>query len=141
MRSSLEYACEEFFIRIFQADSRLSGKTIVHFDDERKAKSDAIIVQGKEGNHNLAGPGGFDVEMMVEYRSPIGTTKAISDLISAAIRESVYASPLAIKARAGMARKAGLSELVIKDESTSERQNSEDLRRRIITFPLQAKLH
>lgn len=140
MRNSLENAVEEFFVKLFKADSRLSGKSIVHSDREGKAGSNAIVVTAKQGNHNLAGFGGFDVEVGIEYRSPGGTKKASNDLVAAAMQDIVYNSTLSPIARKAMATAAGLADLLIKDESTSDRQNSQDLRKRMLTFPLQARL-
>lgn len=139
MKNSLEQACETFFIKLFRADPRLKGKEIVHFEEERKAKNFAIIVEAKQGNHNLAAKGGYDVEVTVELRTPIGAKKANTEIVSAALHEIVYenADPRALNL---MAVEAGLSDLLIKDESTSDRQNSTDLRKRMLSFPLQAKL-
>lgn len=140
MKNSLEYACEDFFLRLFRSDPRLKGKALVHFDEEQKAKSNAIVVAAKQGNHNLAGFGGYDVEMTVEYRAPGKTTKAQNDLIASALHTIVYGQIVDVRARAQMARNAGFSDLLIKDESTSDRQNTADLRKRILVFPLQAKM-
>lgn len=141
-KSSLEIACEKFFIKLFKADSRLTGKEFFHFDEEQKAKSNAIIVQAKQGNHALAGFGGYELELMVEYRTPGKMTKSQNDLIVSALYSIVYGTVTSTEARARgqMASNVGLSNLLIKDESTSDRQNSQDLRKRTLTFPLQAKL-
>lgn len=140
MSNSLESACEKFFVALFKADPRSAGKTVVQFDEESKAPPKAIVVQAKQGSHNLAGPGGYDVEMTIEYRGPIKTSKAENDLTAAMLHEIIYDSTLSLPTRATMATAAGLSELVIKDESTGDRQNTSDLRKRSITVPLQAKL-
>lgn len=140
MKNSLEFACEDFFLRLFRSDSRLKGKTLVHFDEEQKAKSNAIVVEAKQGNHNLAGFGGYDVEITVEYRAPSKTTKRENDLIASALHTLIYGQIVDVRARALMAKNAGFSDLLIKDESTSDRQNTDNLRKRILVFPLQAKL-
>lgn len=140
MSNSLEFACEDFFIRLFKADSRSAAKNIVHFDEESKAPTKAIVIQAKQGNHNLAGPGGYDVEVIVEYRAPVGTSKAENDLTSSALHEIIYDSTIPLATRSAMATAAGLSQLVIKDEVTGDRSNTQDLRKRTITIPLQAKL-
>lgn len=140
MSNSLEFAVEGFFIALFKADSRLSGKPIVHFDEEEKAPTRGIVVQAKQGGHNLAGPGGYDVEVMIEYRASGKTSKAENDLTAAGIHSVVYDSPLNFTDRRQMALNVGLSDLLIKDESTGDRQNTQDLRKRVITFPCQAKL-
>lgn len=140
MSNSLESACEKFFVALFKADSRSAGRDVVQFDEESKAKPKAIVIQAKQGGHNLAGPGGYDVEMTIEYRAPIKTSKAENDLTAAMLHEIIYDSTLSLASRSAMAVTAGLSELVIKDESSGDRQNSPDLRKRTITVPLQAKL-
>lgn len=140
MSNSLEFAVETFFIALFKADSRLSGKTIVHFDEEEKAPTKGVIVQAKQGGHNLAGPGGYDLEVMIEYRSSGKTSKTENDLTAAAMHEIVYDSTLSPTVRRQMAVDAGLADLLIKDESTGDRQNTQDLRKRVITLPCQARL-
>lgn len=141
MPSSLEKATEDFFIAIFKADSRLSGKSIVHFEEEEKAPTKAIVVQAKQGEHTLAGPGGYSVEVIVEYRAAGKTSKAENDLAAAAIHQVVYERAVVNQAALEAMRiAAGLELIVIKDESTGDRQNTADLRKRVITFPCQAKL-
>lgn len=140
MKNSLEFAVEDFFIRLFRATGLLKGKEIVHFEEERKAKANAIIVQGKIGEVNEAGPGGFDVEMTIEYRAPINTTKQTNNLVVSAMRDVIYNSQLAVTARRQMAIKAGLESLVIKNESSSDIRNSDSLRHHVLTIPLQAAL-
>jgi hypothetical protein len=139
MSNSLEFSCEDFFIRLFKADARSAGKELVHFDEETVGKSNAIVFQAKQTAKNLAGFGGYDVEMTIEYRSPIGTSQAERDKGAALIHEIVYESTLNPAVRAAMATAAGLSDLVIKDESGGDRQNTSDLRKRTVTLPLQAK--
>lgn len=138
MRNSLEIAVEKFFIAVLRSDPRLTGKQFFHFDQESKAKSNAIIVQAKIGGRNLAAIGGYDLEAMIEYRSPALTKKEQNDLVVAAINEVIQGTPQATLQL--MKTEAGLSDIVIKDESSSDRQNTADLRKRMITFPVQAKL-
>lgn len=140
MPNSLEFSCETFFIKLFQADSRSAGKACVHFDEEEKAPTKAIVIQAKQGNHNLAGPGGYDLEMSIEYRGPIGTSKAENDLTSGMLHDIVYDSTIDPVVLRQMAIDAGLSQLLIKDESAGDRSNTSDLRKRTITLPIQAKL-
>lgn len=140
MKNSLEKATESFFIKLLKADPRLNRNQFFHFDEEKKAKSSAIVVQARQGNHNLAGPGGFDLEVSAEYRSPGKTTQATNDLISAALHEAVYQSSVSASAMQTMRKNSGLSHIVIKDEVTGDRQNSNDLRKRTVSFPVQAGL-
>jgi hypothetical protein len=140
MSNSLEKACEDFFIALFAADPRSAGKQLANFDEDSTANSNAIVFQAKQGAKQLAADGGYDVEMIIEYRSPIGTAKSERDQGSALIHQVVYESTLTTNARAALATAAGLSCLLIKDESTGDRQNSSDLRKKIVTLPLQAKL-
>lgn len=58
MPSSLEFATEEFFIRLFGQDSRSAGKALLHFDEDSNAASNAVVFQAKEGaQHQPADPG------------------------------------------------------------------------------------
>lgn len=138
MKNSLEFAVEDFFLRMLRSTSLLKGKELVHFEEERTAKSNAIIVQAKAGNRNLAGPGGYDLEVMVEFRAPAKTTKRQNDLTAGAIWETAENQSQAVLQK--IKTSAGLEFIVIKDESSSDRQNSQELRKRTMTFPVQAKL-
>lgn len=141
MANSLEYSCEAFFIALFAADSRSAGKELSHFDKETLAGSNAIVFQAKEGGQHLpADPGCSELEMVIEYRSPIGTSDAERDQGAALIHQVVYASTLSTNARAALATAAGIGKLLIKDEATGDRSNSSDLRKRTVTLPLVAKL-
>lgn len=137
MANSLEKSCEAFFIALFKADPRSAGKSVVNFDEEAKAPTKAIVVQAKQGNHNLAGPGGYDLEITVEYRAPLKTSKAENDLAAKMLHEIIYESTEDLQA---IKTAAGLEFIVIKDESSGDRTNSADLRKRTLTLPIQAKL-
>lgn len=140
MPNSLEFSVEGFFVALFKADSRSAGKDVCHFDEESSAKTKAIVVQAKQGAHSLAGPGGYELEVMIEYRGPFGTSKAENNLTAAMLHDIVYDSTVSLPDRAAMATAAGLSELLIKDESSGTRSNSADLRKRTLMLPVQAKL-
>lgn len=140
MANSWEFSVEDFFIRLFKADPRSAAKNVCHFDEETKAKSKSIVIKATQGTHSLAGPGGYEGEVLVEYRGPIGTSRAENDLTASALHDIVYDSTLSLAARAIMATAAGLADLLIKDEATGDRQNTNDLRKRAITLPVQARL-
>ena len=141
MPSSLEFACEDFFIRLFKADSRSAGKTVAHFDEDDAAKSNAITIRAQQGNRQLAGFGGYDLDVTVEYRAPIKkASKAEKDLTAKMLNSIIYESAIPVNDRAAMATATGLSDLLIKDEVTGDRQNTDNLRKRSITLPVQAKL-
>lgn len=140
MANSLEFSCEDFFIRLFQADARSAGKELLHFSGSTLASSNAIVFEAKQGQKNLAAFGGYDLEMIIEYRSPIGTPDAERDQGAALIHDIIYDSTLTLGARAAMATAAGLADLLIKDEAGGERENTSDLRKRTVTLPLQARL-
>lgn len=140
MSNSIEFAVESFFIALFQADSRSAGKQVCHFDESTDAQANAITIKCQQGNHSLAGFGGYEAEVTIEYRASLTTDKASNDLTAAMLLSIVYDSSLSLAARAAMATAAGLSDLLIKDENSSDRQNTQDLRKRSITLPIQAKL-
>lgn len=140
MSNSLEFSTEAFFVALFAADARSAGKNPCHFDEDTDATTTAIVMQAKQGAHSLAAFGGYELEVSIEYRSPIGATKAENDLVAKMLLEVVYNSTISTVTRAAMATTAGLSDLLIKDESTGDRQNTNDLRKRTITLPVQAKL-
>lgn len=138
--NSLEFSVEDFFVRLFNADTRSAGKKVCHFDESDDAETKSIVVKAKQGVRNLAAFGGFDVEVEIEYRAPIGTDRAENDQVAQMLWSVIYASTIDPAVRAAMATSAGLSDLLIKDESSGERQNTNDLRKRTITLPVQAKL-
>lgn len=142
MANSLEYSLESFFIALLKADPRTAGKDVCHFDEVTEAQKKAFVVQAKQGNHSLAGPGGYEVEATIEYRSPLKTSKAENDATAALLLSAIYDSTVSISDKTAMVIAAGLSPaaFLIKDESTGEHQNTNDLRKRAITLPCIAKL-
>lgn len=140
MANSLESSVEDFFIRLFSADSRSAGKNPCHFDKSTDATTLAIVIKAKQGTHELAAFGGYLLEVEIEYRAPLNTPDSENDLTAAMMHSIVYESTLSGATVAAMATSAGLSDLLIKDEATGERQNTNDLRKRTITLPVQAKL-
>lgn len=139
MANSLEFSVETFFISLFAADSRSAGKLLAHFATEASASSNSLIFEAKQGEKSLAAFGGYLMEMEITYRVPIGTSEAEQDQGAALIHEVVYESTINPATRAAMATAAGLSDLLIKDESAGDRQNTADLRKRSVTLPIQAK--
>lgn len=140
MKKSLESSVELLFIKLLRSDSRLSGKSIVHFDQESKAKSAEVIVRATQGERNLSAFGGHDVEVVVEYRAPAKTPATVNSIISAAIRESIESPSLAQSVLVNMRNKSGLIDILIRDETAGDRQNATDLRKRSFTFPVQARM-
>lgn len=140
MKKSLEYSCEEFFIALFRADPRLSGMEIVHFDEERIAKHPALIMQAKQQAHELAGPGGYNLDISVEYRSKIGTPKEQNDIVAAALQDLVFGNSVPNSTLETIRENAGLRFILVKDESTSDRSNEDNLRKWTYVFPVQADL-
>ena len=142
MANSLEFSLEAFFIALLKADNRTAGKDVVHFDEADKAKPLALIVRAQQGAKNLAGPGGYELEVMIEYRSPLKTSKAENDAVAALLQSAIYDSSVTVAAKTAMVVAAGLSPaaFLIKDESTGDRQNTNDLRKRVVTLPCIAKL-
>lgn len=140
MSNSLEFSVESFFIALFKADARSAGKDVLHFDEETKAATKAIVIEAKQGMRQLAGPGGYDLTVEIEYRGQIGTSRAENNITAAMLHDIVYDSTIDPTVRRQMAIDAGLADLLIKDESSGDRQNTSDLRKRTISLPIQAKL-
>lgn len=140
MANSWEFSVEAFFVALLKADPRTAAKNVCHFEEEDQAKTKSIVVKAKQGGHTLAAFGGFEGEVEIVYRAPSKTSRAENDLTAKAIHEVVYESTISVVARAAMATAAGLSDLLIKDESTGDRQNTADLRKRSITLPIQARI-
>lgn len=141
MSNSLEFSVEDFFIRLFKADPRSAGKEVCHLDEDTSGKANAIVIKAQQGNRNLAAFGGYDLEVEITYRAPIKkASKAEKDAAAKMLNSIIYESTISVMDRAAMATAAGLADLVIKDESSGDRQNTADLRKRMITLPVQAKL-
>lgn len=141
MANSLEFSTEDFFIRLLKLDSRLSGKPILHNDEEEKAPTKAVVIKATQGESNLAAFGGFNIEVMLELRSPGKTSRVENDRMAAAITEVVYDRNIVSQSTLQQIRAdAGLANILIRDESSGGRQNTKDLRKRTITFPCQARL-
>lgn len=141
MANSLEFSVETFFVELFKSDARSAGKTISHFDEDTTGKSNAIVIRAQQGARQLAAFGGFDLEVEIIYRAPIKkSSKAEKDAGAKMLNSIVYESTIPLATRAAMATSAGLSDLVIKDEASGDRSNTENLRKRSITLPIQAKL-
>lgn len=141
MPNSLENSVEDFFVLLFKADPRSAAKNICHHEEEGSAEELAIVIRAVQGAHSLAGPGGYELEVTVEYRAPIGTSEAENDLTSAALHQIVYERTVVNQAALDQFRiLAGLDFLLVKDESAGDRQDTQDLRKRSITLPVQAKL-
>lgn len=141
MANSLEFSVEAFFVALIKADPRSAGKEIAHFDEDTTGKSNAIVVQAKQGANNLAGFGGADLEVQITYRAPIKkASKVEKDAAAKILNSIIYNSTISVMDRAAMATAAGLSDLLIKDEANGDRENTGDLRKRSIVLPVQAKL-
>lgn len=141
MSNSLEFSVEEFFLKLFKADPRSVGKEVCHLDEDTKGKSNAIVIKAQQGAHNLAAFGGFEVEVEITYRAPIKkASKAEKDLTAKMLNSIVYESTIPSATRAAMATAAGLSDMIIKDEASGNRENTQDLKKRTIILPCVAKL-
>lgn len=139
MKTSLEKALEACFIGLYRLNPKLKGKPIFHFANDQIAKTTAIVITAKQGNVNEAGPGGYDAEVSVEYRAPARVKDATNDLVVAGLRDAIYDFSGSTSARERVATNAGLSVLVVKNDTTSDRQNRDNLRIWTIVFQVQAK--
>ena len=134
-KNSLESACEQYFIDLLRTDDRLKGKTIVHCDRDGDAEADAIIVEAVQGHHRLDGPRGYDVEVTVTYRAPAKVTVEQNNLVVAAISGTVFgARPLQTSSE------TQFDYLLLLDDSSGHRGNTQNLRKRDIKFNLIARL-
>lgn len=141
MSNSLEYSVETFFIELFKADPRSAGKEVCHLDEDTRGKSNAIVVKAQQGAHNLAAFGGFDLEVEITYRAPIKkASKAEKDLTAKMLNSIVYDGSVSQVALQQFRVTAGLADILIRDEAVGSRENTQDLRKRSITLPVQARL-
>ena len=156
MKTSLENAAEVYFIELFRTHASLSGKTLRHFDEDRPAESNCIVVQATEGNLLRANePGKYgddnvppvlrdangsaidahDVEVTATYRAPGTSTPKQNDLTAQAMTDAVTT------ARANQTtaeREFGY--LCIRNTMSGARSNTKSLRKREKTFNLIAAL-
>jgi hypothetical protein len=135
--NSLERAVETYFIELFRTDSRLKGKTIVHADHDGKAATNAIIVSAVQGEAELLGVAGHNLEVTCEYRGAIRESAALNDLAAAAMSESIMNA----QNRTTVSQKKLSGGLWIKTEDMkSDRPDTRNLRKRVIKIPVIAKL-
>lgn len=140
MKRSIEFAVEEFFIALLRRSANIPGKIVVHFDEDRIAEDKAIVVSAKAGNRSRAAFGGSDLEVNILYRSPIGTSSNENDLTAATLRSAIDESGLSQNVLHQMRTSAKLSDILITDEWTGERENTDNLRNRSVTIRVQARL-
>lgn len=135
-QNSLESASEQYFIELLRTDDRLKGKNIVHSDRDAAADADAIIVEAVASPQPMVeGPKGYSVEVTITYRAPLNVTVDQNNITVAAISETISQSgPGKVPSESQFAY------LLILDDSTGNRDNTQNLRRREIKINLIAKL-
>lgn len=139
VKNSLEWASEEFFLQLFRTHPSLKGKNLRHFDEDRQAESNCIVVEAVVGAWQPQQPRpiqGYAVEVNVRYRSPGGEQAARrNDLVIAAIDESVAGI------RSGQTTvEKDFAVLHFLDDITSSRENTKSLRKRERQYNLVARL-
>jgi hypothetical protein len=144
VKSDLEYACESYFIELYRTHPNLKGKHLLHFDEDRPAESNCVVVQAIQGNLLTANEPGqvsddnvppvlraangapidaYEVEVTVEYRSGAKNSLDHSRLTKAAIGDAVK------NATAGQATaEKDFGYLVIRNTTSGNRDNTKNLR-------------
>jgi hypothetical protein len=140
MKSNLEHAVESFFLELYRAHPALKGKKLRHFDEDRPAETDCIVVEATQGNHRQDGPKGYDVEVTATYRSPAKVTPQQSNLVAGAMSDAVFqARPRMPLPSQSLFHPNGV--LMLMDDLTGSRDNTKSLRRREKKFNLIARLN
>lgn len=152
MKSDLEYACESYFIELYRTHTSLKGKHLRHFDEDRPAETNCIVVQAVQGNLLTANEPGkasddnvppvlrtaagapidaYEVEVTVSYRSPAKASLTHNRLTVAAISDAVKTA-----AKGQTTAEKDFGYLVIRNTTSGSRDNSKNLRKVDRTFNL-----
>jgi hypothetical protein len=144
VKSDLEYACESYFIELYRTSSALKGKAIRHFDEDRPAESNCVIVQAIQGNFLTSDSTGdnpgdnvppvlrtatgaaidaYEVEVTVEYRSTSKTSLRHNSLSIAALGDAIKN---ATKGQTTVENDFGY--LLIRSTASGNRDNTKNLR-------------
>lgn len=142
MSSKLEWSCEEYFKQLFALNSNITGVISVdkmrHFDEDKQADEDGLIIQAIQGERMLGGAvGAFEVELHVILRSFNNSSDENEQVIDAVV-DSVY-DPTQVERPELASVRARFNYLRILDAMTSERVNTKQTRKRERVFPLMAK--
>jgi hypothetical protein len=131
----LEETVENYFIELLGLNPDLTGVPINHFESNDVAVEPAAVVQAIQKGHRLDGPRGFDVETTFLYRSTTATPEETSK-VSGAIRKSIY------DAHPGMTSTESAFGyfLILDEEMNADRTMAKDLKKRLVTVSLIARI-
>ena len=140
---TLEYATEEIALQLLRLRPMLASLPIVHYDRQGKAEKNRVVLRAVKGPRRTDGPGGYDLELSVEYITVKRQTPAQNEVVMAEI-ESVF-EPDALRAAgaAGVAQYPAFnyfSELHFEPGQDGDRENKDKHRQRKRTFQVIAKL-
>jgi hypothetical protein len=141
----LEYACESYFIELYRTHPALKGKNLRHFDEDRPAETNCIVVQAVSGNRIRGNESGgasednvppvlrtdggvpidaYEVELTVNYRSPATASLTHNRLSVAAISDSVKNAT-----RGQTTTEKQFDYFLIKNAADGNRDNTKNLRK------------
>lgn len=154
MKNSLEYAAEEYFIDLYRQHPVFKGRAIVHFDEDRAAQTNCVVVEATQGTHHTAEgtardsrvypvlldwqgnhTDGWEIAVEVKYRSGAKSTVAQRNLIKDALTNAItQAVPRQTQAEEDFAY------LFIGDTMAGDREDTHSLHRFSRRFEMIAKL-
>lgn len=126
--NDLEWMVEEYAAQLFKANKLIKGKSIVHYEEDKQAKSDRIVCKAAIGERNLVGGiGGFSVDLKVTHYSS-GPDRRLT---RKAIVEAMFESP---STRPAVPIAGNFERLDLGDDVSSERSQSDNAREYSATF-------
>jgi len=144
MSNKLEWSVEEYFVRLFSANTTIAdllepATEVRHFDDDDQAEADCLVVQAIQGERLAGGAiGANHIELRVMLRS-FRLTSDENEQIMDAVFEAMYDPAQLSNTALHNWAAANLSYLYIDDNMSGERTNTKQVRKREKVFPVIAK--
>lgn len=136
MKNSLENTCEQYFVELFKTDSRLKNRKMAHSDTDQKASADGIIIEAVQGEPEINGIAGFNVDVTCTYRANGAVKPGQGDTVALAMNETIMDA----NNRKTTAQSKFAPLIIMVERMTSERPDSANLRKRVLKVPVIAKL-
>lgn len=134
MSARLEFACEQLCIELMQRNKTLAGMIFRHWDEDKDAATECIVVKALVGEKQYAGVKGYPVDVEATYRSSTSDASR-NEAITEAMVDSVYRASKAVRVPAYSLFRF----LSIEDGGSSNKENGRNLRKRTRTFSFIAK--
>lgn len=130
--SALGTLCETVVINLLKQQAALASYPAFHWNEDKEASADCIVVEVNQGAHQQEGPGCFLMAGEVTVRSAVHDPER-GDAIYKAIRA-------ALESTGAVEGTDAFSVLILQPENMSDdRSTTKNLRRWRVTIPVLAK--